>query len=131
MARIENLGEFLRGLEDDKEAVEKAVSMVTRRLSMGILSRIVLASPVDTGHFRGNWQVDIGRDPEDELPDLDKSGTATISRGTAVVAGAPPFETIYIVNNLPYGPKLNDGHSKQAPAGFVEAAVDAEVDVFA
>ena len=30
----------------------------------------------------------------------------------------------YITNNVPYINKLNDGHSSQAPAHFVEAAID-------
>lgn len=87
-------------------------------------------SPVDTGRFRGNWQVEIGRDPTAELPDKDKSGNPTKEKGTATVKGCPPFQPVYIANNLPYGPTLNDGHSKQAPAGFVEIAVDQVVSPF-
>ena len=31
-------------------------------------------------------------------------------------------KSIHITNNLPYIGSLNDGHSKQAPAGFVQMA---------
>lgn len=129
-AGISNLGEFLSGLDREKRDVAELVNLATRKISLGILSRLVLASPVDTGRFRGNWQVDIGRDPTAELPDEDKSGTVTLARGTATILGAAPFKEIILANNLPYGPKLNDGYSKQAPAGFVEAAIDAEVSPF-
>lgn len=129
--RVVNLGEFLKGLDQESREVEKLVSLTTQRISLGILSRLVLASPVDTGRFRGNWQVDIGRDPLAELEGADKSGAGTISRGAATIKGAAPFREVIIANNLPYGPRLNDGWSRQAPAGFVEAAVDLEARVFA
>jgi hypothetical protein len=32
---------------------------------------------------------------------------------------------VYISNNLPYIDRLNKGHSKQAPAGFIESAINA------
>jgi hypothetical protein len=34
-----------------------------------------------------------------------------------------PGEQIHITNNAPYIRQLNDGSSKQAPAGFVERAI--------
>jgi len=124
--RIANLGQFLGGLDRQKRRTDELVGLATRRISLGVLSRLVLASPVDTGRFRGNWQVEIGHDPTAALDTVDKSGKGTVAKGSAVIAGAPPFRLVIIANNLSYGPKLNDGHSKQAPAGFVEAAIDAD-----
>ena len=46
-----------------------------------MFSRIVMRSPVDTGRFRGNWQVDK-RGPEETF---DKEGTITIANMTAAV----------------------------------------------
>lgn len=128
--QVANLGQFLSALEQEKRKAGDLVGLATRRIALGVLSRVVLASPVDTGRFRGNWQVDVGRDPIGAIDGTDVGGGGTIARGTATISGAPPFRPIIIANNLAYGPRLNDGWSKQAPAGFVQAAVDAEVSPF-
>ncbi|WP_199556401.1 HK97 gp10 family phage protein [Sandaracinobacteroides hominis] len=127
---ISNLSEFRAGIAQDKRDLADLINRETRAIALGILARLVDMSPVDTGRFRGNWQVDIGRAPEDELDTTDKSGAATKAKGSATIAGAAPFEPIYLVNNLPYAGALNDGHSRQAPAGFVEAAVDQVAGAF-
>jgi hypothetical protein len=111
--------------------LEKLVGTLSRRLSSDIFSRVILASPVDTGRFRGNWQMDVGRFIDEELDVEDKSGAITITRELAKLRGSSsPFTIITIQNNLPYAGRLNDGWSRQAPAGFVEAAVDQAVSAF-
>lgn len=52
-------------------------------------------TPVDTGKARQGWQLDTS-------VRLDPK----------------------ITNDVPYIARLNDGHSKQAPAGFIDAIVD-------
>ncbi len=54
---------------------------------------------------------------------LGASAAETINQARAVLATKKPGQKIYITNNLPYIRRLNDGYSKQAPAGFVERAV--------
>lgn len=51
--------------------------------------------------------------------------SAAIDRGLAVIDryNVERNSSIHITNNLPYIGALNDGHSKQAPAGFVRTAV--------
>ncbi len=80
---------------------------------------MILKSPVDTGRFRGNWQVAIESVPSGTLVIDDKSGTATIAKTTAVTLGLRAGQTITLVNNLEYARALEYGHSKQAPAGMV------------
>lgn len=128
--RMEGLREFRAGLRADADDVEKLVSRIERRLGLGILRRVVLATPVDTGRARGNWQVDLNRIPGGEVVGVDKGGGATIASESAIIQTAKPFGTIQIANNVPYIGRLNDGYSKQAPAGFIEAAIDAELSPF-
>lgn len=128
---MEGLEEFIAGLEEDAKAVERDVQMIASRMALGILGRVVLASPVKSGRFRGNWFVGVDFTPDDITEDTDKEGNATIARGQAVIEAAQAFSVIEIVNNLPYGPRLNHGWSAKAPAGFVDDAVDAEAGVFA
>ncbi|PLC06404.1 hypothetical protein CY658_05050 [Variovorax sp. RO1] len=54
----------------------------------------------------------------------DKSGASTVEAGSKVIAKFEAGPDIYIVNNLPYGPRLEyEGYSKQAPAGMVRITV--------
>lgn len=54
-----------------------------------------LGTPVDTGQARNGWQLDAS----DKLNPV-------------------------ITNSVPYINRLNDGHSKQSPSGFIEAIID-------
>ena len=101
------------------DSLPGAVSQVTRRVALQVLSGVVQRTPVDTGRARGNWQTSIGRGPTSTTERLDKSGGAAISEGTAVIGGHKDFEQIQMTNNLPYIARLEDGYSKQAPEGMV------------
>lgn len=127
MARFINLGSFTAGLNNQAQVIEDVVGLVTRKVALSALSKLVLATPVDTGRARGNWQVDVGSVPAGELATTDKGGGVTISAGSTAIdrVKQQPYTEVNIVNNLPYIEKLNTGSSIQAPAGFVENAVDA------
>lgn len=103
-----------------EKATREVSLMTTRKLALGALSGVVLRTPVDTGRARGNWMVSLGAARGGESDNLDKGGAATISAGTAAIGASQPFQQIVIENNLPYIERLNDGHSGQAPAGYVE-----------
>ncbi|MEE7442671.1 HK97 gp10 family phage protein [Methylobacterium oryzae] len=96
----------------------KVVEQVERRvatIALDILGTIKVLTPVDTGRARSNWHLDVGTrnvvlvEPGGDLPP--QTALYTIDK------------TIWISNNLPYIRRLNDGYSKQAPAGFVQDAV--------
>lgn len=95
------------------------IDLVIRKIALDMFTRVILKSPVDTGRFRGNWQVAIESIPSGTLALDDKTGTATISKVTAVTLGLRAGQTITLVNNLAYARALEYGHSKQAPAGMV------------
>jgi hypothetical protein len=76
------------------------------------------------GRFKGNWVVSIGAPQEVSVDRIDPSGSATLAAGRAAVAAFVPGQTIYLQNNLPYGPRLEyEGWSDQAPAGMVRITV--------
>lgn len=52
-------------------------------------------TPVDTGQARNGWQLDVSQPLNPK-----------------------------ITNPLPYIGRLNDGHSSQSPAGFIDAIAD-------
>ncbi|MFD2248937.1 hypothetical protein FHS82_001053 [Pseudochelatococcus lubricantis] len=96
---------------------------IVRKVSLDMFTRIILKSPVDTGRFRGNWQVSIGSVANGTIAVDDKDGSATISAAQAATMGVKAGDTIYLTNNLPYAERLEDGWSKQAPAGMVATTV--------
>ncbi len=110
------------------EKTKARMDLVVRKISLDLFTRIILRSPVDTGRFRGNWQVSIGSAPEGVLELDDKSGTATIARAQADTMKVKAGDVIYFVNNLPYANRLETGWSGQAPAGMVAVSI-AEVQL--
>lgn len=98
--------------------VEEALTQRVRVIALAMLNEIVLRSPVDTGRFRGNNIVSIGAPVYTTTENLDKSGGETIQRGLSVMSGLEPYTQVFIQNNLVYSVELENGHSKQAPAGI-------------
>lgn len=102
-----------------------AVDKIMQSLAIEALTRVVLKSPVDTGRFRGNWNVAIGGADYATTETTDKSGVKTISRGHAVAKQInKETNNIFVTNSLPYARMLEYGHSKQAPGGMVRLTVE-------
>lgn len=101
---------------------------LVRRCALATDAAVVIATPVDTGRARSNWQVELGQAATGTVDALDKSGQGAISQGKRVIDGYKSGSTLNITNNLPYIERLNDGWSAQAPAGFVEKAVQIGVN---
>jgi len=100
------------------DVVQEQVSQRVRVIAMAMLNEIVLRSPVDTGRFRGNNIVSVGAPVYTKTANIDPTGAETINRGISAMSGLEPFTQVFIQNNLPYAVPLEDGHSKQAPAGI-------------
>ena len=111
---------------ETREKIEDAVQVI----AMDTLRGVVLKSPVDTGRFRGNWIVSINSPSMEQTPATDASGSGAINKGMAAIEGYDVETTsrIYIQNNLPYGNRLENGWSKQAPEGMVSVTLN-EINV--
>lgn len=97
--------------------VAEDVGKKQRIISLALLTEIVYRSPVKDGYFRNSTVVSIGSPDYSYPAEPDKSESGPIQRGNAVIAQGKPYSVIYIQNNRPYAEKLENGHSKQAPAG--------------
>lgn len=129
-----DLRQFGRKMKVKGALVEENAGKLLRKVALAVDSAVVLATPVDTGRARSNWQVEIGQPASGTIEPLtgvrkgfEGSGSAvaaaSIEAAKAVIETAVPGDTIHITNNLDYIGRLNDGWSAQAPAGFVEEAV--------
>lgn len=120
-------------IEKTKDDADKIV----RYALMTLDGRLVNRSPVGDGtywqnpppkgyaggRFRGNWQVSIDS-PATGTKDLtDKDGSATIAAHASVINVAKAGQVQYLVNNLPYAKRIEQGWSRQAPVGLVALTV--------
>ncbi|KQI67043.1 hypothetical protein AN189_17625 [Loktanella sp. 3ANDIMAR09] len=101
------------------EKAKGRMDTLVKKVAIDAFSEVILKSPVDTGRFRGNWQVAIGSVPDGILLVDDPTGQVTISKVTAVAQGVKAGQVITLVNNLPYAQRLEYGWSNQAPGGMV------------
>jgi hypothetical protein len=121
-----DLKTFARRIRKIGQNIEKNADVAVRTCGLAVDAAVVIATPVDTGRARGNWQVTLDTPASGTTPALSVSGNEALEQGKSVIAGykgGRPQAAIHITNNLPYIGKLNEGHSAQAPAGFVERAI--------
>lgn len=100
-----------------KNKVIGTIEKKVRAVALIVDSELAITTPIDTGRARANW-----------LPSLNTPDTRKVEPGqkadiNAAINAYKIADTILISNNLPYIRRLNDGYSKQAPAGFVDAAI--------
>ena len=98
------------------DTIAEDVGKRARAAALQALTGVIERSPVDTGAFRGNNRVSVGRaDTTADPQTTDRQGGATIAAGASVIASTrgAPFTVIYIQNNLPYAQRLEDGWSQQ------------------
>ena len=108
---------FIKQTGDDLEDI---VVTMQRTATLDIWTMLTKATPVDTGRARASWIATVGK-PSSKVPEADGDSYA-LERPIGLAKtkmGVPNF----IVSNLVYMTRLNEGHSLQAPALFIERAV--------
>ena len=118
-----------------KKALKKS-NKVVRGTALSLFSKIVLMTPVGNasqwetkyppkgyagGRLRANWQASIGSPRDGEIDSTSSSkALSTITKAAAMLRGDG---SIFLSNNLPYAQRVEDGWSKQAPAGMVKVNI--------
>lgn len=118
------------------DRTNKKIEKTIRGTIFKISERIMFRSPVGDpaywqskykpagyvgGAFRANWQYGFNQQPSGEVAGTDKSGRATLAKIKAGINSSPVYGIHYLVNNLPYSIRLENGWSKrQAPGGMVK-----------
>ena len=87
-------------------------------------------TPRDLGWASANWTLSVRTPFVNETPKVITAAEVSAQQAVAAqgendvlnyhLADGPIFAS----NNVPYIGPLNDGHSKQSPAGFIQAAVN-------
>ena len=88
-------------------------------IALEALRRIVLKTPVDTGRARSNWQLSIGRLPTEAVEGVFSPTryAQTLSDAATKLQTLPPFDIVYIANNLPYIQVLEHGSFRPPDPG--------------
>lgn len=92
-----------------------------KKISLEVLRGVVEMSPVDTGRFRGNWQLGLDFKPTGEISMPEAAVRDPFIEGLGSIGPLKFGQIVWITNNVPYAQALEDGHSKaQAPHGMVK-----------
>ncbi len=117
MAEFANVDLLMKHVKGEADTFVKKVVLDLDR-------SLVRRSPVDTGRFKGNWQLGVDNAPGGDVEMFNKSPLGTPQRGVSdkTIATHLPLipkkaagHVYYLVNNLPYAEALENGHSQQAP----------------
>ena len=99
------------------KALDK-VDKVRRASVLELFKLVIMATPVDTGRLRGNWQTAINSPAGAATTRDDPSGAAALAEAMANLGSLA--DVVWFTNNLPYAERIEyEGWSRQAPEGMV------------
>jgi len=81
------------------------------------LQQVIVRSPVMDGEFRASHKVTLASPQTAYEKGFDLSGNTTLEEGLKIASTAKIGGLVYIQTLSPYGDKLENGHSQQAPNG--------------
>lgn len=117
------------------QALESVTEQVIKKVALDIVANLSRAAneggtPVDTGWARANWLANVSTPSKNVAGTPESVNVAESEQQSGLgkvllyrLAAGP----VYISNNVPYILRLNEGYSKQAPAGFVQRAIQEAV----
>jgi hypothetical protein len=114
--------------------LELFVERLMTKITLDIIANLIETTPVDTGWARANWIPGLGLSdvPPAPTPDERLAGSAEGAQSAAMSSVISGYEfpgIIQIGNGVPYIGALNDGHSQQTPAGFVQRGINKALTV--
>lgn len=112
-------------------ALEKVTERAVAKITLDATANLIETTPVNTGWARANWVPSIGSPIDEPTGDQENVSQSEQDSGIAQVATQYKLDMgkVFITNNVPYIGALNDGHSQQAPSGFVQVAVEKAVTI--
>lgn len=146
-----NLAQFAKGLNQEVVTLRTNCEKTVRQVAFAIDRELVRRTPVGNpdlwkvnagkvrgdpgyvgadytgGRARANWLPSLETPSTEVVEEPDPSGAGPINKMAQVTAAYKLGQKIWIVNSLPYIQRLNEGHSTQSPAGFVEAGIQVGV----
>lgn len=102
--------------------LDDVVQKVHEELMVKTLTNIVNNSPVDTGRYKAHQTVILPGDSPSSIDWVryDKEGATVLPEGLGKIKRIAAYTRTSIENPLPYSLRLEEGWSKQAPAGVYD-----------
>lgn len=97
--------------------VLKDVDVLHKKIIGETLQQVIVRSPVMDGEFRASHKVTLDSPQNSYEKGFDLSGGATLAEGLKVASTAKIGGLVYIQSLSPYGTRLENGWSQQAPNG--------------
>lgn len=126
------MADFMDTINRWVEETETNLDDILQTIVIKVGESVIRLSPVDTGRFRGNWQLSLDRGSDSSLLRYDQSGQQTINALASIATSFTAGQVAYIQNHVLYGNDLeyglyngptkkvtDEGFSRQAPAGMV------------
>lgn len=132
MITVQNANAFNADLDAFAKKLGITRKAVYQRTALELWNGITQRTPVDTGRARSSWNLAIGQPDSSVPPEMGPPSGKNAKKSKPPLqpsAGIPPLQqiegdqVIFITSNLPYVERLENGHSKQAPAGMVRVTV--------
>lgn len=121
-----NAAEFARELNNIGLVYQQNYVKLVRKVLFDLWRMVAEGTPVDTGRARASWMLDTDWSAW-QLPEGDYREAIEANIG-AVISKLPESDLYCLFNNLEYIEALEEGHSQQAPSGFVGLALAAFTD---
>lgn len=100
------------------ETVVTAWSKLVLMTSPGINAPVVL-----TGRYRSNWTIGVGAPNTSTHQTAGRAGAPAAAPSQPALPAMTLGQPVYITNSLPYAGRIEQGHSRKAPAGVVGPVV--------
>ena len=116
----------LIAIERIKDTVNEAIALTQAEGAIEVRDALLEVAPVNTGWSRANWVVQ--EDTPDTTPRESTGNVAAAQAFTdakAALLGSKqePSNNVYLTNNVPYVPFLNEHGTSSVPPMWIEAAV--------
>ena len=130
MASLDTFGKRMQARAD---RIRLARNKLVGDVGVTVLRKVAFRTPYATGRARSNWIVQL--DSRAKYSYFANSYGGAFGANNAVARGTPVAisyngklnTSLHITNNLVYIVPLNEGHSDQAPSGYVQKEMLAAV----
>lgn len=129
---MKTLFDLAKDMERLAERIPQASNDIKIAVTAAIHGYLLVDTPVDTSKALSNWIVTAEEPWKIDMPAYREGiqgSTQSESIDLAKVAARQQYklvksgESLFISNNADYILDLNNGSSRQAPAGFIEASI--------
>lgn len=132
MSNQQNFQKFDFDLKEFAQVLQLDFLLVLKKVIFQLFRAIILHTPVDTGRAASSWAMSKHNPGDFVWPPIDKKTQASpaAAAGNAMQNIVPVDDVnsvYYIYNNVEYILELENGKSRQAPAGMVAVSL-AEVE---